>query len=144
MRLILTGIAVALSVVAGSISIVDATQVVSLTPRQLGEQSELVVRGKVVDVRSFWNDKRTKIYTTTRIAVDESYKGSGSGMVDLLQMGGVVDDVKVTVHGALEWRTGEEVLLFLESPDGRSFQVSGFSQGKFNIKRNTRTGEAFH
>lgn len=137
------GLVFSLIVAAGWVSVVDATQVLQRTPRQLGEQSELVVRGKVVDVRSHWNDKRTKIYTTTRVAVDESYKGTESGTVELVQMGGVVDKVKVTVHGSLEWRAGEEVLLFLESPDGRSYQVSGFSQGKFNIERNTLTGEAF-
>jgi hypothetical protein len=58
-------------------------------------------------------------------------------------MGGTVDNVKVTVHGALAWNVGEEVLLFLENAGGGSYHVSGFSQGKFDITRNEATGEAF-
>jgi hypothetical protein len=137
---------VAVLAAVGAVSLAataDATQVMYLSPRQLGEQSELVVQGRVIDVRSYWNDQRTKVFTTTRIAVDETYKGRRSGTVDLVQLGGVVGNVKVTVHGALQWREGEEVLLFLESPGGGMYQVSGFSQGKFNVKRNPATGEAF-
>jgi hypothetical protein len=125
-----------------------ATQVLYRTPRELGAESALVVRGEVVEVRSYWNEKRTKVFTSARVAVGETYKGGGVSTVDVVQLGGVVDNVKVTVHGALSWREGEEVVLFLEPYDGSSassaaFQVSGFSQGKFSVERDPRTGKEF-
>ena len=120
-----------------------ATEIVPLSPVQLGERSAAVVRGNVADVRSFWNVQHTKIFTEVVIDVAESYKGAADGQVRLLQLGGTVDGVRVTVHGALQWTTGEEVLLFLEPYQGDAFHVSGFSQGKFQVERDARTGRAY-
>jgi hypothetical protein len=129
----------ALFVLAGT---ADATQVVSKSATQLGSESASVVSGKVPGVRSFWNEKHTKIYTEVVVAVDETYKGTSKRTVRLLQLGGTVEPVKMTVHGALQWRVEEEVLLFLE-PYQDAYHVSGFSQGKFPIERDKRTGEPF-
>jgi hypothetical protein len=127
-----------LSVVA---SLARATQVIYRTPQQLGTQSQLVVHGRVVSVESWWNEKHTKIFTTTRVAVDNAYKGSAPPAVDVIQLGGVVDNIRVTVSGSLQWAQGEEVLLFLE-PYMDNFAVSGFSQGKFNVMRD-ENGKAY-
>lgn len=119
------------------------TYVRELGARDLGESAVAVVRGEVGDVRSFWNERRTKIFTEIVVRTQQTFKGSPGAAVTLLQLGGVVDDVRVTVHGALSWRVGEEVLLFLE-PAGRGrYQVAGFSQGKLPIERDPATGEAF-
>lgn len=120
-----------------------ATQVAYMSPQDLGRNSEVVFRGRVLSVDSYWNDKHTKIFTRTRIASDETYKGSSQSVVDVVQLGGTVDNIKVTVHGALQWKPGEEVLLFLEPYDAFTYQVLGLSQGKFAIKRDARTGAAY-
>ena len=119
------------------------TQVQYMSVEQLGDNSAAVVRGTVAEVRSFWNDNHTKIFTATIIAVDESYKGHPGGMVEVIQIGGTVDNVQVTAHGALHWTTGEEVVLFLEAATEGRYQVAGFSQGKFNIERDPDTGAAY-
>jgi hypothetical protein len=128
---------------AGLAALAYATQIAYRSPQDLGEQSPLVVRGRVQSVESYWNTKHTKIFTRTRIAVYETYKGNAPPTVDLVQMGGIVGNVKVTVQGALQWRVGEEVLLFAEPYDAGSYQVSGFSQGKFTIERDRATGIAY-
>jgi hypothetical protein len=120
-----------------------ATQVRYKTVEQMGAESSDVVLGRVTSVQSYWNAQRTKIFTETVIAVDESYKGSGESTVRLVQLGGEVDGVRVTVHGALSWRSDEEVFLFLEPYEGSAYHVTGFSQGKFNIERDSATGEIF-
>jgi len=121
----------------------SATLVEYLSPRQLGAQSELVVRGRVQSSESYWNEKHTKIFTRTHIAVDQTYKGIAPSTVEVVQIGGIVGPIKVTVHGALRWRPGDEVLLFAEPVDASSYRVSGFSQGRFSIERNPETGEPF-
>ena len=121
----------------------QATQVLHRSVEELGRQSTLVVRGKVAGVHSFWNAKRTKVFTETEITVDQSYKGAQPAAIRILQLGGVVDNVKVNVAGALQWRAGEEVLVFLEPYTDGAFQVSGFSQGKFNIVRDRRTNQPY-
>ncbi len=121
-------------------TLASGTEILYLSPQELGQQSELVVRGRVLGVQSYWNDKHTKIFTRTCIRVDETYKGPGRSAIDLIQLGGVVGNVKVTVHGASHWEVGEEVLLFAEPYDTETFQVSGFSQGKLRILRDQETG----
>jgi hypothetical protein len=124
-------------------SIADATQILYQTPKQMGEESALVVRGKVANVRSFWNDSQTKILTETVIAIDESYKGGGDATARVLQLGGVVGTMRMHVHGAPSWERGEEVVLFLEPIDAANYRVSGLSQGKFKVERDPVTGDAF-
>jgi hypothetical protein len=122
---------------------VQATSVEYVSPRQMGSESVLVVRGKVGSVRSFWNDAHTKIFTEAVIQVDETYKGQAAGEARVLQMGGVVDNMQMHVYGALVWHRGEEVLLFLDRLDAERYRVAGFSQGKFDIERDPATGEPF-
>ena len=143
MRRFATLLACMFLLVAGLAALAYATQIAYKSPQQLGDGSPAVVRGRVQSVESYWNQKHTKIFTRTRIAVDETYKGSASPMLDIVQLGGIVGNVKVTVQGALRWAVGEEVLIFLEPYDASSFQVSGFSQGKFRIERDPVTGIAY-
>jgi hypothetical protein len=136
------GFGLLLAVLSGVAS-VEATQVVYQSPQQMGSESALVVRGRVTGTRSFWNESNTKILTETTVNVDETYKGSGVPTVSVVQLGGVVGNARMTVHGALSWKPGEEVLLFLEPRRQGGHRVSGFSQGKFDIERDPVTGEAF-
>jgi hypothetical protein len=126
-----------------SFSAANATQIIAMSPQKMGQTASEVVRGSVTSVQSYWNASHTKIFTETVVAVDETYKGSATGQVTLLQLGGEVDGVRVTVHGALSWTAGEEVLLFLEPYTEGRFHVSGFSQGKFAVERDPVTGRAF-
>lgn len=124
-------------------TVTDATQIRYKSVEQLGSESSDVVRGKVTSVQSYWNPQHTKIFTETIITVDESYKGSGDSVVRLMQLGGEVDGIRVTVHGALKWQMDEEVVVFLEPYENETFHVSGFSQGKFAVERDPDTGEVF-
>jgi hypothetical protein len=123
--------------------VAHATQLVSMTPRQLGEKAQLVVAGKVSAAESFWNEKRTKIFTRIDFAVDTSYKGTAPPVVSLLQLGGTVDGVRTTVDGAVMWKVGEEALLFIEPYTKGAYQGTGLAQGKFLIERDEKTGAAF-
>jgi hypothetical protein len=125
------------------VSAAFATQVMYQSPQQMGTQSALVVRGTVQSTQSYWNASRTKIFTRTQIGVDETYKGPHQAVIDIVQIGGTVGTVKVTVQGALQWEPGEEVLLFVEPYDATTYQVSGFSQGRFEIERDPKTGVAY-
>lgn len=131
---------IALSLSAPS---VHATQVQQLSVEELGTAAAKVIRGKVSTTQSYWNPEHTKIFTEILVDTEETYKGTDTGTVRILQLGGTVDGVHVTVHGALGWTPDEEVLLFLEPYRDDKFVVSGLSQGKFNIVRDPRTNEAY-
>lgn len=120
-----------------------ATQVVPRTPQELARESSLVIDGKVTGVRSYWNADRSRILTEVTVSVNSAFKGAAAGAVRVVQPGGVVGNVRMTAHGALSWKRGEEVLLMLEPATPGAYQVAGFSQGKFTIARDARTGRAF-
>jgi len=121
----------------------SATSIVAQTPEELAQESALVVDGKVTGVRSYWTDDHSKILTEATVAVGGTHKGDGAPSVRVVQLGGVVGNVRMTAHGALGWKRGEEVLLFLEPSSRSTYQVAGFSQGKYVIERDARTGQAF-
>jgi len=118
----------------------QATQVMYRTSQDLGSESALVVQGRVAGVQSYWNETHSKIFTEAQVTIEESYKGGRPGTVRVLQLGGIVGHVRMTVAGSLSWNPGEEVLLFLEPSMGGAYQVSGFSQGKFTVERDPETG----
>ncbi|HEX5133302.1 MAG TPA: hypothetical protein VFX92_12560 [Candidatus Krumholzibacteria bacterium] len=120
-----------------------ATQVIQRTPQELAQESALIVEGTVTGVRSYWNDDHSKIFTEATVAVGSTYKGRGGSTIRVVQPGGVVGNVRMTAHGALAWSRGEDVLLMLEPAFPGTFQIAGFSQGKYAIERDARTGKAF-
>ena len=121
----------------------SATQVQYQSVEMMGTTAQRIVRGTVSDVRPYWNDSRTRILTETTIEISENYKGSGPAQVRIVQFGGVVDGVRMSVAGALSWIPGEEVILFLEDSLPGRHRVSGFSQGKYSVQRDPATGETF-
>jgi hypothetical protein len=119
-------------------SFAQATQIIYRSPQQMGEESALVVQGKVTGVRSYWNDSHTKILTETLVEVDRSYKGGAGATVSVVQLGGTVGHVQMKVEGALAWEKGEDVLLFLEPFSNDRYMVYGLSQGKYMVERDGR------
>lgn len=120
-----------------------ATQIPWRSVESLGAESAVVVRGEVREVLTFWNDTGTRILTEVSVRVSERYKGAPAGEVRIVQMGGVLDGVRMTVAGSLEWSRGEDVVLFLEDSLPGRYRVAGFSQGRFDVRRDPRTGEEF-
>jgi hypothetical protein len=120
-----------------------ATQVIQQTPQQLAQASSLIVDGKVASVRSYWNEDHSKILTEATVDVAGTHKGRNVSTVRVVQLGGVVGNVRMTAHGAVTWKRGEDVLLFLEPSLPGAYQVTGFSQGKYRIERDPNTGAAF-
>ena len=123
-----------------------ATQIIQVSPQEIAKASTLVVDGKVSGSRCYWNADHSKIFTETTVDVNATHKGANASSVRVMTLGGVVGNVRQTAHGALAWKRGEEVLLFLE-PAGTtqpgSFQVTGFSQGKYEIERDAKAGRKF-
>ena len=124
-------------------TLASATQVQYQSVETMGASAQRIVRGTVAEVRPYWNESRTRILTETTIDISEDYKGAGPTRVRVIQFGGVVDDVRMTVAGALSWEPGEEVILFLEESLPGRHRVSGFSQGKYSVQRDPATGETF-
>ncbi|MEC9072368.1 MAG: hypothetical protein VX938_08325 [Myxococcota bacterium] len=114
----------------------SATIVPAFPLRQLAMEAHEVVRGQVVDQRFVYDPARDRIYTHTRIVVDEDLRWSGPGLRDVVvrQLGGVVGDRESHVVGNARLKLGAEVVLFART-DGTYHYVVGMSQGAYEVMR---------
>ncbi len=93
------------------------------------DQAQIVLRGIVISVQSYWNQERTMIYTENRISVEEYIKGSGPGEVTLTIPGGKVGDEALIVSDVPRFKVGEHVIVTL----GDSDRVVGGPDGVFRL-----------
>jgi hypothetical protein len=96
-------------------------------PELVTSANEIVV-GKVVSVSAAWDPSHRKILSTIGVQIEESWKGLASGSIAIVQPGGTVGEIEMTVHGMPRFAVGERALLFLQGHN--HFQVVGMSQGK--------------
>lgn len=103
------------------------------------KKSSLIVEGKVIAKRSFWNDAHTMIFTANTIEVYKLFKGDISGkQIEVLTQGGSVDGEAVEASDLLTLDKGQTGILFcmpnainLKSPTSRKllFDVYSSDQG---------------
>jgi len=111
-----------------------AAVMVKLETKDLAEQAEAVVVGKVASSKAQWDDKKTKILTFTQVTITDTVKGDLKGDVTVRTFGGEVDGLAQIVPGMPQFDKDEEVVLFLKK-DEKSFIVVGMGQGKYSVLR---------
>lgn len=78
--------------------------------------SQLIVEGKVVSQRSFWDDNRLNIYTANKIEVYKTFKGQvNTEHIEIITPGGTVGLQKEQVHPSLELRNRDVGIFMLKS-----------------------------
>jgi hypothetical protein len=117
-----------------------STTIRHLDIRELTEQSSDIVIGQVRSVRRRWNETHTRVVTDVEFRVARRLKGARAGRLLLMQPGGTIGDRRDTVPGGPVFRPGEEALLFLWRDARGRAQVNALAQGKFDIRRDPRTG----
>ncbi len=111
-----------------------------LVPLSLTERvnaSTLIAEGKVINIRSYWNADKTMIYTANTIAISKVYKGMSqlfSGTIDIITLGGSVNDKAIKVDPELELAIGEIGVFLLIQKDGQWVAESG-PQGFIKIDK---------
>ncbi|HET7712034.1 MAG TPA: PKD domain-containing protein, partial [Thermoanaerobaculia bacterium] len=122
------GLTCVLMMVAASIS---ATTIVMPTDAQLVAKSPLIIEGKVVS--SVPVDRLGGIWTESVIEVERVLKGSAGKTVVVSEPGGEIDGRITKIFGAPEYRSGEQVLLFLAQTPRGDFQTVDLFVGKFGV-----------
>ncbi len=123
----------------------------SLYPVSLSSKvanSNLIIEGKVLSQRSFWNTDRNYIYTSNLVNVNQVFKGAVyTSAVEIITEGGLVDMNKQVVDPSLQLNIGDEGVFILNTFNQPSqfgnpvYQVYADQQGfyKFDIKENAAT-----
>lgn len=101
-----------------------------LTIGQLRSRAELIVEGKVVDVRTLRTDGR--IETIAIVRVRQVHKGEVGRRIQVRALGGAIRNRRMVVEGAPNFAKGDAVLLFLYSDEG-SWRAVGMFQGVWHL-----------
>lgn len=102
--------------------------------------SQVIVHGRVVDVRSEWTVDRTQIESFVTVAPSSFYRGAPTPSVTFRVPGGQVGRYKQVTVGAPSFAPGEEAVLFLRASGPSIPHVFGLSQGVFRVRVDQRTG----
>ncbi|MCW3116168.1 MAG: type sorting protein, partial [Chitinophagaceae bacterium] len=114
--------------------------------------STLIVEGKVIDQRSFWNSNHTMIYTSNKVEVYKVFKGSLSqSILEIVTVGGRVENDGLEISEALKLSKNQVGTFFLypnsiniKSPTSfqRLWDVYSSSQGFIRYDLNKETASA--
>ena len=103
--------------------------------------ARVILRGKVVAIESNI-DSSNRIFTYITVKVQEVFKGQiNERRIVLKEMGGQVGDRASIIFGNPQYKTGERVLLYLDTWADGSLRTYQMFLGKFNIVNDAITGE---
>ncbi len=111
-----------------------ASTFVYMDVEDITNRSDVIIRGKVREVESRYNEERTKIFTYSTIDVKDVLKGKLPPIIKVRTFGGRVEDVNMKVPGMPEFKKDEEVFLFLKKSED-FYHVTGMIQGKYTIEK---------
>ena len=113
--------------------------------------AQLITEGRVIDQKSFWNDKHTMIYTSNTIEMYKIFKGQvSSSTIEVLTQGGVVDDYAIIASDLLQLNKNQVGIFFLQPNEMRIkspftnkelMDVYGSDQGF--LRYNLNAGKAY-
>jgi hypothetical protein len=109
--------------------------------REIVAGSQIIVYGRVTEVRPEWSDDRTRIDTTVTVTAGTYLKGGPGRSVTFRVPGGQIGRYRNLVVGAPQFQTGEEAILFLSATGPSIAHVFGLSQGVFRVKVDARSGQ---
>jgi hypothetical protein len=115
-------------------SLVQSGMVQKLSLDRLIGEADLIVRGRVDEIKSRRASDRRTVATVVTITIVRQFKGPKVSSVTIEQPGGSLGDVTLGVPGLPEFTIGEDVILFLKRQRGGAFNIVGGNQGKFTAK----------
>ena len=107
-----------------------SAQVIPLTHKQLCDNSDHVVQGRVTSMTCLWDGPL--IVTDIEIAVQADLKGTAPKTVTIRQPGGTIGKKSLRVSASASFRTHQDVLVFLKK-DGDHYRVFGCYRGKYTL-----------
>ncbi len=131
------GIVAGLLALAFPVVGVNATDVIPKDLRELSREAEAIVRARVIETRAAWNADRTLIWTANLVRIEETWKGSVTGFLSVVEPGGAVGDSGMVVAGAPRYQPGEDVVLFLRRDVLGQWRTHGWHQGRFTVGRDS-------
>jgi hypothetical protein len=115
-------------------SVVEGTTLQKLSFDRLIGEAELIVRGRVEELKIQPAADRRSMTTIVTVSIERQFKGPKVSSVTIEQPGGSMGDIAQGVPGLPEFSSGEDVVLFLKRQLRGTFKMVGGKQGKFTAK----------
>ena len=118
-----------------------ASLILALDMPTLVQRADHIAVVDVGKISMAWDETHQHILTTVDLSVVETMKGplKPASHVMLVQPGGTVGDISMTVFGMTPFTSGERALVFLRGA-AETAAVVGMSQGKRVVRREVATG----
>jgi hypothetical protein len=115
-----------------------ASIIMALDLPTLVQEADHIAVVEVASVHTAWDERHERIYSTIDLTVIENWKAPTSTAsppqhLTIVQAGGTVGDITMTVTGMGSFVKGERSLVFLRGPANHA-QVVGMTQGKRPIR----------
>jgi hypothetical protein len=117
-----------------------ATVLVAAEFREIVAGSQVIVYGRIADVRPEWSTDRRRIDTIVTVEAGSYFKGGPASVVTFRVPGGQIGPYKNVMVGAPEFQPGEEAVLFLRADGPAMAHVFGLSQGVFRVRVDAQDG----
>ena len=119
-----------------------ASDAASITLQEMAVRSTVIVTGVCLSSTSRWDESTRTIVTDSVFRVDRYVRGMGPATLLVTSPGGALPELNLmmTVSEMVEFRRGEEVVLFLTNVPGKGHSVYGMGRGKALIQRDPATG----
>lgn len=108
-----------------------ATTLERMSLAKMSRIATLIVRGQCLGNSAGWD--AGEIWTLTSFGVEEVWRGSAPPRITVRLLGGRAGNLTSSVSGVPRFRSGEEVILFLEPTPRGDFSVVSWEQGTFRI-----------
>jgi len=98
--------------------------------------ADLIIEGSVISKTSYWNEDKSKIYTSNMVDVYKIFKGKLlNNQIEVVTEGGIVDDYWVRINPALEVTIGETGIFLLNTNDDKKANSNKKGIASFRANR---------
>lgn len=120
--------------------VLGETSTLSARPiHEMTKNAEAVILGHVEKIKCYYNEGR--LITMAEIRVIETWKGNQKvKRIQVLKPGGVLGEISQIAKQDRRFRRGSQVVLFLEGTFEKSWVISSFWHGHFDIRKNSSQG----
>ena len=129
MRRLITACAVAALAVVS----LRATTTIPTDLPDVVSSATLIVRGRVVDTRSFAEISNGPVMTAVTVTTDEVLKGTAGASVTFRVHGGEIGRYRYTVIGSPTFTVGEQAYFFLKRTSAGALWPVGMSAGVYRV-----------
>ena len=112
----------------------NAAVVLRMPLDDLVRNADLVVRGEVTKAKAYMDKEEGRIYTVHTFKVAQTLKGKATEEIEVVTMGGELEDIGQLIPGSARLLKGQEAVLCLQKVSA-GFAVVGMAQGKFVVDR---------